>query len=67
MEKHSKSVKEVVIATDSTRHLCPHQRQSPEPSGFGMMILESLSVTRYFHSSQRLFSLLGHCWSIMVQ
>ena len=49
------------------RHLCPHQRQSPEPAGLGMMVLESLSVTHYFHSSQRPFSLLGLCWSIMVQ
>lgn len=68
MEKCSKGVKEVVIATDPPpRHLCPHQRQSPDPSGLGMMVLESLSVTHYFHSSQRPFSLLGLCWSIMVQ
>lgn len=28
MEKRSKGVKEIVIATDPTRHLCPHQRRT---------------------------------------
>ena len=42
MEKHSKGVKEVVIATDPTRHLCPHQRQSPEPSDFGISLCDPL-------------------------
>ena len=33
MEKRSKGVKEIVIATDPTRHLCPLPRQNPEASG----------------------------------
>lgn len=67
MEKRSKGVKEVVIATDPPKAPLPSSEAGPEPSGFGMMVLESLSVTHYFHSSQRPFSLLGLCWSIMVQ
>ena len=42
MEKHSKGVKEVMIATDPTRHLCPQQRQSPEPSDFGISLCDPL-------------------------